>query len=167
VDFSQLPTTPAMSFKDDMMPIFGLGCAVSSSCHDKSGHKANLILGDGSTGGKFDASAKWNWVFPTPLDPALIAQVAGNLVMPSTTIPTLKRVDPGKPDESFLLDKVSAQENTKGLTGCTPQDPNATQGPCGDDMPFNSPGGLCANPTDANKVQAIAMWIQQGASGTN
>ena len=47
VDLSQLPTTPTISFQNDLMPIFGLSC-IASSCHDPSAHKANLSLGDRS-----------------------------------------------------------------------------------------------------------------------
>src|ERR1043165_4553366 len=90
VDLNQLPTTPTISFKNDLMPIFGLSC-IASSCHDTSAHKADLILGDPSACGKptcFDGSAKWKYTFPpgNPSD-ALVLQVAQNLVKASTTIP--------------------------------------------------------------------------------
>src|SRR4029079_18745867 len=45
IDFSQLQTEPPISFKDDLMPIFGLSC-IASACHDMNARKAGLVLGD-------------------------------------------------------------------------------------------------------------------------
>lgn len=168
LDISALPSTPAISFRNDLMPIFGLGC-IASSCHDQGAHKANLVLGDPSACGPmgtncFDATAKWSYTFKTaPADrEALATSILANLVnAASATNPALVRVVPQNPANSFLLDKVTGQQNSKQYPGtCTNLD-TTRPGVCGSDMPQGTPGGLCAE--QANRVTAIAQWIQQGA----
>jgi hypothetical protein len=169
LDIPSLPTTPEISFRNDLMPIFGLSC-IASSCHDQSAKKANLILGDPSACGPmgtscFDDAAKWKYTFKTqPQDrEALVQTVLTNLVgTPSATNPAVQRIAPGNPAGSFLLDKVTGEQSTKQYPGpCTNQDPSRPAGPCGSDMPLGVTGGFCSDSSD--KVQAIAMWIQQGA----
>jgi hypothetical protein len=167
VDLNQLPTTPTISFKNDLMPIFGLSC-IASSCHDTSAHKADLILGDPSACGKptcFDGSAKWKYTFPpgNPSD-ALVLQVAQNLVKASTTIPSVMRVTPNQPENSFLMDKLLGLETSKPyVPQCKNQDPSKSPNQCGGTMPLDSPSLCDPVAGDPTKVQAIAMWIQQGA----
>src|ERR1041384_731852 len=117
VDFSNLPTSPPVSLQQDLLPIFGLSC-IASSCHDTSAKEAGLVLGDpracGPPGSNcFDPTAKWKYKFPGPIDPALLSQVATSLVASSMTVPGLQRITPGKPDQSFLIDKITGQENSK------------------------------------------------------
>jgi len=169
LDISALPSTPEVSFRNDLMPIFGLSC-IASSCHDQSAKKANLILGDPSACGPmgtncYDAAAKWSYTFQTnPADrEALVATVLANLVnVASATIPGVPRVASGNAENSFLVDKVAGQQNSKQYPGpCTNQDPSRPAGACGSDMPLGTPKGFCGD--SPNKVQAIAQWIQQGA----
>jgi len=149
------------------MPIFGLSC-IASSCHDQSAKKANLILGDPSACGPmgtscYDAAAKWSYTFKTPPPETLVQTVLDNLVTNGTsaTNPALRRVVPQNPGDSFLVDKITGQQNSKQYPGqCTNLDPTRP-GVCGSDMPQGITGGMCAEQSD--RVQAIAMWIQQGA----
>lgn len=166
VDLSQLPTTPTISFVGDLMPIFGLSC-IASSCHDTGAHKADLILGDPSACGKpscYDPTAKWKYSFPSPPPDSLVTQVLTNLVnVASKTESAVMRVKPGDPANSFIMDKLLGQENSKTYSApCQNQDTSKSTTPCGADMPLQSPS-LCSDPEDAAKVQAIAQWIQQGA----
>jgi hypothetical protein len=172
VDISQLPTTPTISFRTDLMPIFGLSC-IASSCHDPSAHKADLILGDPAACGPqgtscYDPAAKWKYTFKQPLTDQLVGQVLGNLVnIPAKTVPTVARIKPGDPENSFLLDKITGKMNSKQYPGpCTNQDTTKSTTPCGTDMPLTSPGiNFCTDgdPIDAQKAMAIAQWIAQGA----
>lgn len=164
VDYANLPTSPPVSFQQDLMPIFGLSC-IASSCHDPSAKKAGLILGDPAACGPpgtscYNPAAKWKYQFPGPLDPNLLQQVLTSLTSPSMTVPALQRIAPGKPENSFLLDKISGQENNKQYpVPCQSQD-TTRPGACGSDMPLNSPS-LCSDSPD--KVRAIAQWVMAGA----
>jgi hypothetical protein len=168
LDIPSLPSTPAISFRGDLMPIFGLSC-IASSCHDQTKHAANLVLGDPSACGPvgtscYDQAAKWSYTFKTPPPETLVSAVLANLVnTPSVTNPAVPRVAPQNADNSFLVDKVAGVQNTKQYPGtCTNQDPSRP-GVCGSDMPQGVVGGFCENAESAKKVQAIAQWVQQGA----
>jgi hypothetical protein len=158
-----------ISFKNDLMPIFALSC-IASSCHDQAKHAADLVLGDPSACGPlgtscFDNAAKWKYTFKTTEAERapLVAAVLANLVNVATkTNPSIGRVVPLQPGSSFLLDKVSDEQNNKQYPGvCTNQDTSRPAGPCGGAMPQGVPRGFCSD--SPQKVEAIAMWIQQGA----
>jgi len=164
-DLSAVPAPAApISFKNDLMPIFGLSC-IASSCHDKNAAKAGLVLGDltacTNPMGCFDSSAKWGYTFSGPLDPALLSQVYGNLYnVASKTAPAVLRVKPGDPQNSFLMDKISNTQDSKGLT-CQNTSPTTGGGPCGTFMPQSAGADLCDD--SPAKGIAIAQWILAGA----
>jgi hypothetical protein len=169
VDYTNLPAAP-VSFANDIMPIFGLSC-IASSCHDQSAHKADLVLGDPSACGPqgticFDESAKWKYTYKAGVTPDLKQAVLDSLLAPtSKTAPGVRRVAPGQPENSFLLDKVTGQQNSKQYPApCQNQDPVNSPGACGGDMPYRSPN-WCADgeQLSVQKVQAVAQWIEQGA----
>lgn len=160
-------SAPAVSFKTDVMPIFGFACA-GSACHS-TGRKAGLYLGPKCD---FDsATRKCN--YPTAADPdpnksqpltdANVLEVYNALKEASKTAPAVKRVEPGDADASFLVDKVAGIQNDKSLS-CTNQDPNvAKAGPCGDPMPLVG-GPLCnTGSTGQTRLDTIVNWVAQGA----
>ncbi len=106
------PTTPTLS--SIQQSTFTVSCAVSG-CHLGSGAAASLDL---SAGNAHD-----------------------NLVgVASTEVPSLLRVEPGNPDDSYLVQKI---EGAPGIVGL--------QMPRGRD------------PLSADRIKAIRDWIQAGA----
>jgi hypothetical protein len=169
VDFSTLPTAP-ISFRRDVMPIFGLSC-IASSCHDSNARKADLVLGDPSACGPagtvcYDPTARWYYTYRAGVPPDLLTAVYSGLVnVPSKIVPAVNLVTPGDPSSSFLLDTLIGTQNTSWYSSqCRSTEPSLPGAPCGPDMPLGSPnwceGG---DQLSVEKVQALAMWIQQGA----
>jgi len=133
-DFSDVSGSP--SFKDDVIPIFSLSCALSASCHQTPSGKEDLILGQAMADG--------------PPDQSLIDQVHGLIVGADATESALPRVDAGNPSGSWLLLKMAC-----GQEELTSHEPMCT-GTC---QPMPPPtGGL-----DAERVNTVAAWIASGA----
>lgn len=109
-------------------------CGLSSSCHDANGHKARLDL---STVESMCASLKG---------------------APSCEKPSMKRVVPGRPSDSYLLRKVKCA----GID-CTPDvgeaDPACADALSNGRMPLNGA------PLAANDVQTLEAWIAGGLAG--
>ncbi len=102
-----------VSFAEDVQPIFTENCA-SAGCHGTSNTQRNLVLVSG--------------------------QASENIVnVPSEWMPEMDRIEPGKPDSSFLLLKVK---------------PNPPQG---SRMPL---GG---SPLTDGQIEMIESWIEAGA----
>jgi hypothetical protein len=172
IDYSSYGKGASVSLKDDLLPMFGLSC-VTSDCHGSgSGNmRAGLFLGNKCA---YDVNAKWKCTFPTtaPSDPTqpapdddmTVMSIYTSLLADATTVtsPTVKRVAPGDPANSFLVLKLADQENSKGYT-CMNQDPSHEDSPppCGVSMPQN--GDLFCQGTDRAKFDAIAEWVAQGA----
>ncbi len=174
IDYASYASAPAVSFRNDVLPIFGLSCTLSD-CHRPTDHRAGLVLGYRCTP---DKTAKWSCQFPTtpttdgddtmsqPDDAATIAMVRTSLLSPATTVNggAVLRVAPMHPESSFIMQKLAGTQNTQGYT-CTNQDPShpATTMvlPCGDSMPLG--GGKWCEGTDRVRFDAIAAWIAQGA----
>ncbi|HEX4340181.1 MAG TPA: hypothetical protein VH062_29940 [Polyangiaceae bacterium] len=174
IDYTSYSTGDTVSFKNDILPMFGLSCT-PSGCHRPDQHEAGLNLGVRCD---FDATAKWKCTFPAtdtadptdfskshPLTDTLVADVYASVTAKSTTITdgSVKRVVAGDPANSFLLLKLADQQSSKGYT-CTNQDPSHEDNPapaCGVSMPQNQ--ALYCEGTDRTKFDAIARWIQQGA----
>lgn len=134
-DFSEVSGSP--SFKDDVMPIFSLSCALSASCHAAPTGKEGLVLGQPMAEGAPDQ--------------ALVDNVHAGLVGVDATESTLPRVEAGNPGGSWLMFKIgyTQEELDTCQTGCTDD--------CGEPMPPPQ-GGL-----DAERVETIAAWIASGA----
>ena len=101
------PATKAVSFKDDILPIFQQSC-VFSSCHGSPTGANNGIY----LGAKGSANT-------TGIRDALVGKS-------SARMPSMKYVTPGKPESSYLLHKLDG--NFCGLDACA-------DGKCGDRMP--------------------------------
>jgi hypothetical protein len=110
--------------------------------------KAGLVLGD-----------------RRPVDAVLLKEVLDSLLAPSTTVtsPIVPRVTPYDPTKSFLLDKITGNQNERGYAECRNQGPiGSSPDGCGDPMPLGN-ASYCA--TNADKVMTIAKWIRDGALG--
>jgi hypothetical protein len=119
------PPTPTVSLASNIQPILNQSCAVVAACH----------LGSGSGFGDFSAGNSF-----------------ANLVkVKAIENPKLFRVDPGKPDNSYMVIKIGA-----GPAGSTFS---------GEQMPPGCPGAgrngaVCLS---ADDVEAIRTWITECA----
>jgi hypothetical protein len=167
---------PTVSFKNDIMPIFGLSCT-ASDCHKDPDRKAGLYLGVRC---KYDPATKvcsfpavpdtsgTSTNPPAPLTDQVLADVYASLLEPAKTVTTgdVMRVAPGSLSRSFLIDSLMGTTNDRGYT-CTNQDPSheANPQPCGDSMPLNNPPECSAAGSTPPRLSflLIARWIAEGA----
>jgi hypothetical protein len=174
IDFASYATAPKVSFRDDVLPIFGLSCTLSD-CHRPTDHRAGLNLGYRCAP---DPTSKWLCRFPTapttdgddgmpqPDDAATIAAMRASLFAPANTVNggAVARVSPMHPEQSFLLQKLAGTQNAQNYM-CTNQDPSHSTTsmvlPCGDSMPLG--GDLWCEGKPRARFDAIATWIAQGA----
>jgi hypothetical protein len=172
IDYASYATASPVSFQKDVMPIFGMSCT-TSSCHNNHDKNAKLDLG---TRCQYDVATKL-CTYPAAIDPnsqqtvpyapltqAVMDATHTSLLSPALTVssPTIQRVVPGDPENSFIIQKVTGkQDGTANV--CKSLDPShrITQDPCGDSMPL---GGdlLCAG-TNRPRFDILAAWIAQGA----
>lgn len=113
-----------VSFADEVVPLLSRACS-QSSCHGSGSGQLKLEKGN----------ATQNY--------AALVNVA------SAELPTMARVSPGKPAESYLLHKV---EGTQGSL-----DAQCVGGTCQSAMPQ---GGLL----DAEDQALLRRWITEGAA---
>lgn len=139
-------TTP-VSFRDDIYgPIFQQGCN-SITCHSSQGTPRGGV-----------------WLGQLTGEPseAMLESIIAGLVQPSATAPEMKNVEPGKPEESFLMLKIDGCQDHAGLS-CTVQEGALCDTPCGDGMPqFDNPPDEIY-PLTVEERHTIRAWIAQGA----
>jgi hypothetical protein len=124
-------TTPTVSFKTDVLPIFQNSCGLATACHgDPAGPADRPYLGDKAT-------------------PDIAKIFSANVGVASVEAPTLKIVDPSKPEASFLMHKMDGT-----LTCATVK--CAASG-CGVSMPQGS------DVLPQDKRDTVRRWIAQGA----
>jgi hypothetical protein len=173
IDYASYKTGATVSFKNDIMPIFGSACA-TSSCHNVHDHIAGLNLGvrctpppKGVTVCTFpdtvDTSGNSSNP-PAPLTPQIISDAYTSLMQASTTVQAgnVMRVVPGDPEKSFVIQKVTGTQGDQGYTTCKSQDSShaVTPDPCGDSMPL---GTLLCEGSSRPRFDMLARWIAQGA----
>ncbi|MBM4362610.1 MAG: hypothetical protein FJ104_08005 [Deltaproteobacteria bacterium] len=171
-DYARLSSAEPVSLKGDLMPMFGLSC-VYSQCHNERDEKAGLYLGVKCD---YDADAEWKCTFPdTPAGPDLVKdsqpitqelvdRVHTSLLGAAATVPggAVKRVVPGDPAASFLIQKLAGTHKEQSHT-CENQDPSRSNEACGDNMPPGSEGLCFQKNTGQTKFDAFAAWVRQGA----
>ena len=166
-DFTRFEHVPRVSFRDDVMPVFGLMCAVSS-CHTGGTPAAHLYLGVHC---QYDAKARQSCRFVDvpdpngtyqPLTESVLDSVRAALLSPSVTAPAVARVVPGNPGASFLVDKIAGTQGDRGYDCTAAQSPGVSNQPCGVTMPFGS-DPLCMIASDTSRFDAVVTWIAQGA----
>jgi hypothetical protein len=118
-----LEPTAVPSFRHELLPIFSTSCNFGS-CHDGDDTTGHLRLGNTCT---FDPQTSTCNFDESLVTDELVQRIHRNLLSPSTNAPSMKRVDPGKIEQSFALFKLSGCQNAfPELTFCTA---------CGDPMP--------------------------------
>lgn len=138
---------PAPRFQSDLVPFFATHCNFGA-CHLGSGSSSQLQLGAACD---FDFKTSDCVVDADASTPELEHDVYDNLLAASLTAPTLKRVEPGRVETSFVLFKLSGcQDAFESLTGCTS---------CGRPMP----GGTVLRDSDPALFDMVAEWIRAGA----
>jgi hypothetical protein len=168
-DFTRLATAEHVSLRDDVMPIFGLSCTMSS-CHGVDESAANLYLGPRCV---YDESSPHRCTFPDspdaapwppgamPLTAEVLDAVYQGLLASSNTAPAVQLVAPRDPGASFLVDKLRGTHNLRGYD-CVSLRPEEMVGPCGRAMPFGS--SLCEfGSSGASQFNTIVAWVLQGA----
>ena len=130
------PSATKLTLKADILPLFAdskSGCTLSA-CH---GSAAPNVPKLGPSNGMPDAAG--------------LETVRNALLANSAQVPALKIVSPGKPEESYLMNKI---DGTFGCMGFACQ----TAVGCGERMPQ-----LLA-PFDQDKISKVRDWIKQGAA---
>ncbi|MBK9261822.1 MAG: hypothetical protein IPM54_18720 [Polyangiaceae bacterium] len=125
-----------VSFQTDVLPVFRNSCGLSAACHgSESGPAGQSYLGPPSIDG-MATQAQIDAIFTQ------------NVGVNSTKAATMKIVDPGSPETSFLMHKM---DNTLKCA-----DVKCEAG-CGGSMPL-------ANPILGDKDrETVRLWIAQGA----
>jgi len=136
-DYTNYRAPAAMiSLKTDILPIFSnatsAGCALSI-CHSNSAPNSPKL---GPANGMVDAVG--------------LEAIRNALLASSTQVPGLKLVSPGKPEESYLMNKIDGTFSCMGFA-CQ------TAAGCGERMPQLLP------PLETDKINKIRDWIKQGA----
>jgi hypothetical protein len=85
------------------------------------------------------------------VDATGLQTIRNELIATSAQVPTLKLVSPGKPEESYLMNKIDGTFSCMGFA-CR------TQAGCGERMP------QLLDALDADKIGKIRGWIKQGAA---
>jgi hypothetical protein len=135
-DYAGVSGSP--SFSADVMPIFQLSCALSTSCHQSPSGKEGLSLGPPLT------------MMP---DQATLDAVHAGLVGASSVRSALPLVAAGDPAGSWLMGKLE-YEGAEFQT-C---DANTQCGDtCGDRMPQGNPR------VEQARIDILAAWIASGA----
>ncbi len=123
-----------------------------SSCHDAASPEAGLFIGPQLR----DAS---NGNMPVALAAADVTRLLGNTdgVLRQARTVAMPIVDPGKPDNSFLMRKIDGcfADLESKCTAVEPGEPGESK--CGGRMPDNS-DALCDDERDM-----VRRWIAQGA----
>ena len=138
-------TTPVVSFKTDVLPLFRNSCGLSSVCH-------------GST---TPVAPAQHYYGPKLTDPApsaaeITAILAGAVGVKSVDDPTMNIITAGDPSQSFMMYKLDGD----------PQDPSSVS--CSKLACVASKTCLGAMPQAGNTLPAatrdiIRRWIAQGA----
>jgi hypothetical protein len=135
-------TSPTVSFKTSVVPIFQVSCALSSSCHsDMTSGPSLLYLGLPAT---------------MPADPNGI--IAATVSVKSQELPTMNYVTPGNLNESYLIQKVQGTICQYG-SQCS-SNPVPTCGDLG-----AGTGGMpqTSCPLADSELDTLRRWVAQGA----
>lgn len=129
-------STPAVSFKADVLPVFQRSCSFSATCHGAvAGSAGFTYLGPG-IGVEITAEE--------------LAEIEAQNVGAASRAPSgMPRISAGDPSQSFLMHKIDHTLSCRDLA-CTPET-------CGAPMPY---GGMLL---PAEERDAIRRWIAQGA----
>jgi hypothetical protein len=127
--------SPTVSFKTDVLPIFRNSCGLSTACHGAQ---------PGPAGQPYLGPPASEDVMQGQID----AIIAANVGVNATKAPTMKNVDAGSPETSFLMHKMDGTLTCSAVK-CDPV--------CGAAMPQGS------GPIPQDKRDTVRRWIAQGA----
>lgn len=138
-------TTPAVSFKTDVLPIFRRSCGVAGgACH---GIPNNSIAEHPYLGPQLQMP-------PVDATQAEIDGIFAEIVdKPSVQAPMTMLVATGKPELSYVMHKMDGTQGTCADAKCT-----ATKGQCDSPMPLGTD-----TPLPAAERDLVRRWIAQGA----
>lgn len=103
------PSTPAISFRNDVVKVFNFSCTFTSCHGTQSGGSNGIYLGGVGS------------------DPATVR--AGLVDQPAPELPSMSFVKPGEPASSYLMRKMDGSQCTLNA--------QCKDGDCGDSMPHN------------------------------
>ena len=133
-----------VSLQNDVMPILARACNLSTSCHKGlAGGRGSLSMGPNRSALAQGVSA-----------PDLMT-IHGAILAASVTAPSVARVAPGDPANSFLMMKMDGCQDQ--VAPCMVQTGAMSNGVCGDLMPQGS------SLLDCDERDVIRRWIAQGA----
>jgi hypothetical protein len=138
-------TTPTVSFKNEVLPIFRNSCGLSDSCHGTPNPPAPAQR---YYGPKKSA--------PTPSATEITAILMNLVGVTSVDEPDMKLIDPGHPETSFMMYKLDGDPQDPSSVNCSRLKCAATQ-TCLQAMPQSG------NTLPAATRDTIRQWIAQGA----
>jgi hypothetical protein len=137
-DYTNYNPTMSPTLKNDIQQIFANSCALASSCHQIGGsHHPFLGLSLFQLdGGKLT----------DPMLQTVISEISNK---PSTEVAVRNLAVPGKPEDSYLMNKIEGTNDCSGF---------ACMGPdkCGIQMPDPQ------TPLEKNQMDLIRAWIKKG-----
>lgn len=138
-------TSPAVSFKTDVLPILRTSCGLSSSCHgtESGGPSGQHYYGPSISG-------------PEPTADQIQAIFDQSVSQPAVANPSMNIVTPGDPSKSFLMYKLDGDPNVADQVSCADLECAKDQS-CLSAMPQGGP----QLPSDKRDI--IRRWIAQGA----
>jgi hypothetical protein len=172
-------TTPVVSFKNDVMPIFEHSCGLSSSCHGDPSDVPQRGIYLGCDINFNPATTSCTQMNPAP-DVYKALLTSPEQPLEESCMPFITAGDPTK---SYLMHKMDGDESCT-LSCCTANNravmaaegaqgtPITGSGWCGTFMPYQvmllPAGPVCGGTTDCTKPAAFARdtvraWIEQGA----
>jgi hypothetical protein len=137
-DYTNYAPTMSPTLKNDIQPIFTNSCALASSCHQIGGSH-HPFLGLSLTqldGGK-------------PSDAMLQTILSEIKDKPTTQVANRNLVVSGKPEDSYLMNKVEGTNDCSGFVCMGPDK-------CGMQMPAPT------TPLEKNQLELIRAWIKKG-----
>jgi len=137
-DYTNYAPTTSPTLKNDIQPIFGISCALSSSCHMANGIH-HPTLGPSSFGG--DGGK---------LSDAELQTILTELNKPSAEVAARNLAVSGKPEDSYLMNKIEGTNNCSGFVCMGPDK-------CGTPMPDGAP-------LEKSQIELIRAWIKKGMS---
>jgi len=136
-DYTNYNPTASPTLRNDIQPIFMISCALSSSCHQNgSMHHPNL----GPALSQLDGGKPNDMILNAILD---------ELKKPSVEVAGRSIAVSGKPEDSYMVNKIEGTNNCSGFVCMGPDK-------CGIQMPDP------LAPLEKAQIELIRAWIKKG-----
>lgn len=141
--FNYTNYNPTMSptLRNDVQPIFSRGCALASSCHQLGGSHHPFL---GLSLFQLDGGKMTDAMLET-----VISEVKDK---PSTQVAGRSLLVAGKPEDSYLMNKIEGTHDCSGFVCMGPDK-------CGLQMPGPPPDASLSK----SEIELIRAWIKKGA----